>query len=70
MFVWCVLPEGVDAAKLLEVAVTRKVAFVPGASFFPCGGGDNTMRLNFSNASPGTIREGITRLGDVLHAAM
>jgi DNA-binding transcriptional MocR family regulator len=28
------------------------------------------MRLNFSNATPEQIREGITRLGGVLHEVM
>lgn len=63
MFLWVRLPEKVDAAKLLRVALEEKVAFVPGAAFFPNGGGHNTMRLNFSNASPEMIREGIRRLG-------
>jgi 2-aminoadipate transaminase len=31
------------------------------------GGGHNTMRINFSNANPENIREGIRRLGQVLH---
>lgn len=63
MFLWVRLPEKVDAAKLLRVALEEKVAFVPGAAFFPNGGGHNTMRLNFSNAQPEMIREGIRRLG-------
>jgi 2-aminoadipate transaminase len=63
MFLWVRLPEKVDAAKLLRVALEEKVAFVPGAAFFPNGGGHNTMRLNYSNASPEMIREGIRRLG-------
>jgi 2-aminoadipate transaminase len=42
------------------------VAFVPGAAFHPTGGGENTMRLNFSFCNPETIREGVTRLGYVL----
>jgi len=42
------------------------VAFVPGASFHANGGGDNTMRINFSYSAPDTIREGITRMGKVL----
>jgi len=63
MFLWGMMPEGVDAAEVLKVAIERKVAFVPGASFHPNGGGENTMRLNFSFSSPETIREGITRLG-------
>jgi 2-aminoadipate transaminase len=66
MFLWCVLPDGMSAMKLLEACVPMKVAFVPGGSFYPCGGGENTMRLNFSNATPEMIREGISRLGQAI----
>ncbi len=66
MFLWGVLPEGMDAAEVLKEALVRKVAFVPGAAFHPNGGGANTMRLNFSFSSPDVIREGITRLGTTL----
>jgi 2-aminoadipate transaminase len=67
LFLWVTLPEGVNAAELLSAALAAKVAFVPGAPMFPNGGGENTMRLNFSNAAPDSIREGIARLGRVLH---
>ena len=66
LFLWGVLPEGLNSTEVFKVAVERKVAFVPGAAFYPCGGGENTMRLNFSNATPEKIREGIARLGQVL----
>ena len=66
MFLWGILPQGMDAAEVLKVAVEKKVAFVPGGSFHPNGGGENTMRLNFSFSSPEIIREGITRLGLLL----
>jgi 2-aminoadipate transaminase len=66
MFLWGVLPEDMDAAEVLKVAIDRRVAFVPGEAFHPRGGGKNTMRLNFSYSSPDTIREGITRLGITL----
>jgi 2-aminoadipate transaminase len=66
MFLWGIMPEGMDAAEALKVALERKVAFVPGAAFHANGGGANTMRINFSYSSPDTIREGITRLGGVL----
>ena len=58
--------EGMDAAKVLELAIEKKVAFVPGFAFHPTGGGENTMRINFSYSSPEIIREGIARLGMVL----
>jgi 2-aminoadipate transaminase len=70
MFLWGVLPDHIDAAEVLKVAVDRKVAFVPGASFHPNGGGKNTMRLNFSFSKPEVIREGITRLGLTLKEAL
>ena len=66
MFLWGVLPEGMDAADVLKRAIERKVAFVPGEAFHPNGGGKNTMRLNFSFSAPEMIREGITRMGTTL----
>ena len=66
MFLWATLPDGVDAGEILKKAILRKVAFVPGGPFHANGGGENTMRLNFSNAQPEMIREGIARLGQVL----
>jgi len=66
MFLWLQLPEGVDAASLLDDAVAKKVAFVPGKPFFVGEGGDNTMRLNFSNSSPALIDEAIKRLARLI----
>jgi 2-aminoadipate transaminase len=70
MFLWGILPEDMDAAEVLKIAIEKKVAFVPGAAFHPNGGGANTMRLNFSYSSPDTIREGVTRLGVTLKELM
>jgi 2-aminoadipate transaminase len=67
MFLWVTLPEGSDATELLKQAMERNVVFVPGESFYPNGGGRNTMRLNYSHDEPERIREGIGRLGRVLH---
>ena len=66
MFLWGILPEGMDSADVLKRAIEKKVAFVPGQAFHPNGDGKNTMRLNFSYSAPDTIREGITRLGTTL----
>jgi 2-aminoadipate transaminase len=66
LFLWVILPEGYDSKVALEMAVANKVAFVPGEAFHPGGDGANTMRLNFSNATPEQIETGITRLGRVL----
>ena len=67
LFLWGTLPENMSAAEALKSAIEQKVAFVPGAPFFPAGGGHNTMRINFSNATPEKIREGVARLGRVLY---
>lgn len=63
MFLFVHLPEGMDAAVIFEKAVKKNVAYVPGAAFHPVGGGENTMRMNFSFSTPDAIREGIARLG-------
>ena len=70
LFLWVTMPEGINSVELLEKAVEQKVAFVPGHSFYPLGGGENTMRINFSNATPEQIREGIKRLAAVFEEAI
>ena len=62
LFLWVSTPETIDTADLLKEAIQHKVAFVPGHSFHPNGGGRNTMRLNFSNAREEMIVEGIHRM--------
>ena len=63
LFLWVTLHEGIDTSKLLIKALEEKVAFVPGAPFHASGGGENTLRLNFSNATHEQITAGIERLG-------
>jgi DNA-binding transcriptional MocR family regulator len=58
-FIWLELPEGKDAAALLERATGAGVTFVPGTDF---GGTLNTARLAFSFVSPDEIKEGVRRL--------
>ncbi len=59
-------PRDSTRSRLLDDAIAEKVAFVPGAPFYPCGGGERTMRLNFSYAAPDVIEEGIKRLCKVI----
>lgn len=66
MFIWVTLPEGRDASDLLRRAMERGVVFVPGASFHPTGGGENTLRLNFVSAGEDAIRTGIDILAEVI----
>ncbi|TCK92595.1 DNA-binding transcriptional MocR family regulator [Natranaerovirga hydrolytica] len=61
-YIWCKLPEGVLASKLVLKAAEYKVAFVPGSTFFTSGEGESYIRLNFTFASIVEIEEGISRL--------
>jgi 2-aminoadipate transaminase len=63
LFLWGTMPTYIDASDLLKTCLERKVAFVPGEPFHADGGGKNTMRINFSNATHDEIQEGISRLG-------
>ena len=71
LFLWGEFPEGVDSTELLSKAVEdENVAFVPGQPFFADGHGANTFRLNFSNARPEQIEEGMLRLARILKATL
>lgn len=70
LFLWGELPAGVDSKRLLEAAVKERVAFIPGESFYVQPIGENTMRLNFSNAKLEDIEIGIARLAGVLRQFM
>ena len=65
MFLMVTLPEGCSARELAAKALERNVLFIPGDDFHLVGG-ENTFRLNFSNAAPDKIREGIQRLAALL----
>ena len=66
LFTWVVLPEYMDSRELMKECVAEKVAFVPGGSFFPNGGHNNTFRLNYSNMDEERIEIGIKRIADVI----
>ncbi len=71
MFVWVELPGGVDVTPLLpKVVEEERVAYVPGAAFYPNGGGISTMRLNFTHAPAEVVRDGVARLGRALTRAL
>ncbi|MBZ9752061.1 PLP-dependent aminotransferase family protein [Deinococcus sp. HMF7604] len=70
MFLWLTLPQGVDTAALLPAAVERRVAYVPGSPFYALGGGENTLRLSYTSATPAQIETGIHALGDLLRGAL
>lgn len=70
MFVWMQLPNSLDAESLFQAALAKQVAFVPGSAFFVDDIRTDFVRLNFSNRPPELIKEGMRRLGEVVHAAV
>ncbi|TCT17139.1 2-aminoadipate transaminase [Natranaerovirga pectinivora] len=67
LFAWVELPTHINARVVLEKCLEKNVAFVPGGSFFPNGGNENTLRLNFSNMPVDRIKEGLKCLARVLN---
>ncbi|MDN5298033.1 MAG: 2-aminoadipate transaminase [Clostridiales bacterium] len=66
MFIWAELPEHIETRPLSDEALEYRIGFVPGDAFYPNGGFNNGMRINFSNASIEEIETGIKRLGDLI----
>lgn len=68
LFTWATFPEGFDATAFMrDVALPQaRVAYVPGASFFPVAQRPNHARLNFSAPSEADIHIGIEALGRAL----
>ena len=70
LFTWVTLPDYMNAKELAPQCLEKKVAYVPGGGFFPNGGHDNTLRLNYSCMPEEKITEGIKRIGEVIKANM
>jgi len=66
-FVWLTVPLGIDTSALLAKAIGRRVAYVPGRGFYDDGSGGDRIRLCFSYPPKDRIREGISRLAELLH---
>ena len=66
LFIWAELPENISALDLLNKAIEKKVAFVPGTHFCVGGGHENTLRLNFSNSTEEQIITGMGILKDLI----
>jgi DNA-binding transcriptional MocR family regulator len=67
---WCRLPPGLKARQLMAEAALQSVALVPGEVFYPDGGGQEEMRLNFSCPPIALIEEGVQRLGVAMTTLM
>ena len=68
LFIWAELPVNMNALQLLQEAIDRKVAYVPGTYFCVNGGHLNTLRLNFSNSTPEQIETGMNVINDLIKA--
>lgn len=62
LFIFAEMPESFNATELFNTAVEKGVAYVPGTFFYPEGGHDNTLRLNFSNSTLEQIKDGMAIL--------
>ena len=70
LFTWIVLPEHMNAKELQPKCIERNVAYVPGGPFFPNGGHENTIRLNYSAMNEEQIKQGIETLCEVIKENM
>jgi len=70
LFLFVTLPASMDAARLLEKAIRKNVAFVCGSVFYCNNEGHNTMRINFSFANENETSEGVRRLAEVIREEM
>ncbi len=70
LFMLVTLPEGYDARDLFDLAIKENVAFIIGEVFFCDGGGQNTLRLNFSYVSDEKMIEGVKRLASATRKLM
>jgi 2-aminoadipate transaminase len=70
LFLFVTLPPAMDAARLLEKAIRKNVAFVCGSVFYCNNEGHNTMRINFSFADEKDTCEGVRRLAEVIREEM
>ena len=67
IFMWCECDGISDISPVVDKALEKKVAIVPGSNFaVDISAPSNMFRLNFSSATVEKIEEGIKRLGEAL----
>ena len=72
LFIWVTFPEGFDAQTFLldHLLPQAKVAYVPGATFFPVTQQLNHARVSFSGVPDERLVAGISRFGELLHETL
>lgn len=66
LFFWLRLNREIDTRTLLDEAISRDVAFMPGEAFYPAAPELGTMRLNFSHADADDADRGLAVLADLI----
>ncbi|PRD58296.1 PLP-dependent aminotransferase family protein [Phyllobacterium myrsinacearum] len=51
MFLWCKLPEGIDAGKVAQAGLRENIVFAPGNVFSQTHSADNYMRFNVAQCA-------------------
>jgi 2-aminoadipate transaminase len=69
LFYWLRLHAEVDTRTMLDEAIARDVAFMPGEEFYPNEPQTGTMRLNFSHASEAEADRGLRTLAGLIRRA-
>ena len=70
MFLWVQLPKGLKAIPLLDKAVEKGVAFVPGSAFYAEGADESTLRLSFVTATVDQINTGMAALSAAIRESL
>jgi 2-aminoadipate transaminase len=70
MFLWVQLPQGLKAIPLLDKAVEKGVAFVPGSAFYAGAANENTLRLSFVTATVDQINTGMAALAAAIRESL
>ena len=70
MFLWVQLPPGLKAIALLDKAVEKGVAFVPGSAFYAGAANESTLRLSFVTATVDQINTGMAALAAAIRESL
>jgi len=70
MFLWVQLPPGLKAIALLDKAVEKGVAFVPGSAFYAGAANESTLRLSFVTATLDQINTGMAALAAAIRESL
>lgn len=68
LFTWVELPDYINTRDMALQCLQKKVAYVPGGSFFPNGGQENCFRMNYSCMPDEKIVEGVKAIAEVIRA--